>query len=139
LYRLANTLVQRVPSEAHIVECDLEPCRPENAKEANVSQQVVAVGDGVVCGKGSEVGDEEEIEEELDAVGFVALGEDEGALIGADERGFDPRRSLMQTLQVLLLVAVRMLVYMLIVRPKLVRVHISLRNVSPMLNTTAGG
>jgi hypothetical protein len=67
------------------VQRDLEPRRPENAKEANVSEQVVAVGNGVVRGEGCEVGDEEEIEEELDAVGLVALRKDERVVVGADE------------------------------------------------------
>lgn len=36
--------------------------------------------------KRSKIGDEEEIEEELHAVGFVPLGEDKTAMIGTRQR-----------------------------------------------------
>jgi hypothetical protein len=80
---LAATLVQRVSRKAHIVECDLEPGRPENTEEADVSEEIVGVGDGVVCGESCEVGYEEEVEEELDRVGFVTLRKDEVLMVGA--------------------------------------------------------
>jgi hypothetical protein len=64
------------------VECDLKPSRPENTKEANVSKEVIGVGDRVVCRKRCEVGYEEEVEKELDRIGLVALGEDEILMVG---------------------------------------------------------
>jgi hypothetical protein len=108
------------------VQCNLEPRRPQDTEEADVAEQVVAVGDGMVCGEGREIGHEEEIKEELDAVGFVTLREDEGIVIGADQRGLDPRCGLVQPPQVLLLVAVRLSACMSMARPKLdSRTHLS--------------
>jgi hypothetical protein len=68
------------------VKCNLEPRRPQDAEKSNITEQVVAVGDGMVRSEGRKIGHEEEIEEELNAVGFVALREDEGIVIGADQR-----------------------------------------------------
>jgi hypothetical protein len=65
------------------VECNLKPGRPENTKEANVSEEVIGVGDGVVCCECCEIGYEEEVEKELDRIGLVALGEDEMLMVGA--------------------------------------------------------
>jgi hypothetical protein len=125
----AYTLVQRVSCKAHIVKRNLEPCRPQNAEEADVAEQVVAVGDGVVCGECCEVGYEEEIEEQFHAVGFVALRKDERVVICADKRRFNPWCGLMQTLQMLLFVAVQLLVWM-VVSARAWNVHIALVNIS---------
>jgi hypothetical protein len=59
----------------------------------------------VVRGKCREVGDEKEVEEELDAVCFVALREDERVVVCADEGGFDPGGGVVQALEVLFFVA----------------------------------
>jgi len=83
LHRLANTLVQRVSCEANIVKRNLEPGRPQNTEETNVSKQIIAVGNRVVCGESCEVGYEEQIEEQFNAVGFMSLREDEGIVISA--------------------------------------------------------
>lgn len=104
LDHLAHSLVQRVPSEAHIMKCDLEPGTPQYTKEANVGNQVVAIGNGVVGREGSEVGYEEQVEEELDGVRFVSLGEDEVFMVGAIERVFDPGYGLVQAFEMLLLI-----------------------------------
>lgn len=76
LKRFADPLVKRVSCKANIVKGDLKPGGPENTKEAHVSQQVVDVGDGMIGSKCGEVGNEEEVEEEFYAVGFVSLGKD---------------------------------------------------------------
>jgi hypothetical protein len=72
------------------VKRDLEPTRPQDTEEANIAEEVVAVGDGVVCGEGCEISYEEEIEEQFDTVGFMALREYEGIMICTHERGLDP-------------------------------------------------
>lgn len=64
----------------------------------------------MVCGESRKVGYEEEIEEQFNAVGFVSLREDEGVVICAYQWGFDPWCGLMQTLEMLLFVAVGELV-----------------------------
>lgn len=89
---------------------DLEPCRPQDTKEANISEQVITIRDRVVRGKCREVGDEEQVEEEFDAVCFVALREDEGIVVCADEGRFDPGCGVVQALEVLFFVAVGMYV-----------------------------
>lgn len=87
---LARPLVHRVDAEAHIVQRDLEPGGPQDAEEADVGPQRRPVDDGVRAGEGREVGDEEEVEEELEVVRLVpqlqdqvvaALGE------GRDDQG----------------------------------------------------
>jgi hypothetical protein len=64
----------------------------------------------VVCGESCEVGYEEEIKEQFNAVGFVPLREDELIVICAYKRRFNPWSRLMQTLEMLLFVAVISLV-----------------------------
>jgi hypothetical protein len=88
------------------VKRDLEPGRPENAEETNVSEQVIAVGDGVVCGECCKIGYEEQVEEQFNAVGFVALREDERVVICTDQWRLDPWCAVVQPLQMLLRVAV---------------------------------
>jgi acetyl-CoA carboxylase beta subunit len=61
----------------------------------------------VVCGKCGEVGYEEEIEEQFNAIGFMALRKDERVVICTDKRRFDPWCGLVQTLEMLLFVAIQ--------------------------------
>lgn len=105
LHQLAHPLVQRVPRKPHIVQGNLEPARPQDAEEANVGDQVRLVGDGVVGCECGEVGDEEEVEEELGRVGFVALRENERGVVGAEEGGFDPGGGFVQAAEVFFFVA----------------------------------
>jgi hypothetical protein len=95
------------------VKRDLEPCRPKDTKEANIAKEVVAVGDGVVCGEGCKIGYEEEIEEQFNTVGFMALREDKGIVIGTHEWRLDPWCGVMEALQMLLLVTIGWLVWKL--------------------------
>ena len=67
----------------------LEPTRPDNAEESHIREQVGCVGDGVVRCECSEIGRKEQVEEELDGIGFVALGEDKIRLIGSRQWGLD--------------------------------------------------
>jgi hypothetical protein len=64
----------------------------------------------VVCGKRCEIGYEEEVEEQFNAVGFMALGENERVMIRTHEWGFNPWCGLMKTFEMLLFVAVEVLV-----------------------------
>jgi len=64
----------------------------------------------MVCCESREIGYEEEIEEEFNAVGFGSLREDEGVVVCAYKRRFDPWRGLVKTLEMLLLVAKETLV-----------------------------
>lgn len=43
LNSLADTLIDGVSGKANIVECDLEPGRPEDTEEPNVCEQVVGI------------------------------------------------------------------------------------------------
>ena len=60
----------------------------------------------MVGGEGSEIGDEEQVEEELDGIRLVALGEDKVFMVGACKRILDPRYGFVQALEVFLLVTV---------------------------------
>ena len=80
---------------------DLKPTRPQDSKEANVSQEVVYVGDGVVGCEGCQVGDKKQVEEEFDAIGLVPLGEDKILMISTDEGAFNKGRGFVQAFQVL--------------------------------------
>lgn len=84
----------------------MEPGRPQYEEESTVGDQVIRIGYGVVGGECCEIGNEEQIEEELDSVRFVALGEDEMIVVGTCKRILDPGHSLVQALEVLFLVTV---------------------------------
>ena len=64
----------------------------------------------MVCRKSCEIGYEEEIEEQFNAVGFGSLREDERVVICAYKRGFNPWCGLVKTLEMLLFIATGMLV-----------------------------
>lgn len=68
------------------MKCDLEPGRPQDAEETNVCKQVIDVRNRVIGGECCQVGYEEQIEEELDRVGFMALREDKVLLVGTRQR-----------------------------------------------------
>lgn len=87
------------------MKCNLEPRRPQNAKEPNVRYQIVAICDRMIGGERSEIGDEEQVEKELDGVRFVALRENEVFVISARQRVFDPGHGLVQAFEMLFLVA----------------------------------
>lgn len=88
---------------------NLEPARPKNPKEANVTQQVVPIGNRVISCEGCKIGDEEQVEEQLYAVCFVPLGEDEIIMIGTDQGRFNQWSRFMQPFEMLLCVAVSLL------------------------------
>lgn len=71
---------------------DLEPGEPDDAEEAEVGREAAEVGDGVRLRKGLEVGDEEEVREELDGVGAVPHAQLDLArvLVGGRHGGLDP-------------------------------------------------
>ena len=67
----------------------LKPGRPQDGEEADIGEQGAFAGDGVISGKGSQVGDEKQVEEELDGVGLMSLMEDQFGL-GAHTWILDP-------------------------------------------------
>jgi hypothetical protein len=83
LKSLANSLVDRIPRKADIMKRDLKPGGPQDTKETDVCEQVVVIRDRMIGCECCEVGNEEEIKEQFDGVGFVSLRENEVLLIGA--------------------------------------------------------
>lgn len=92
------------------MKCDLEPGAPKDGEEADVAEKVVDIGDGVIRSEGGKIGNEEQIEEEFDAVGFVTLREDKTVTVGTDKGRLDQWCGLVKTREMLLCVAASMLV-----------------------------
>ncbi len=74
---------------------DLEPCGPQNAEETNVAEKVVYIGNRVISRESCQIGYEEQVKEQFNAICFVALGEDEMTCIGSNKWRFNPSRCLM--------------------------------------------
>ena len=87
---LAHAGVDAVVLEADIVEHRVEPRQPDDGEEADVGEERGVVDDVVVRREGGQVGDEEEVEEQLRRARFMPRREDEVLLVDALERILNP-------------------------------------------------
>lgn len=99
LHDLAAALVHRVAREAHVVQRDLEPRRPQDGEEADVRRQRPAAVDRVVRREGRQVGHEEEVEAQLVWIRLVPLREDGVGVVGAYAWVFDEGHRAVRTLR----------------------------------------
>jgi hypothetical protein len=68
----------------------VEPGGPDNGEEADVGEKGGVVDDVVVRGEGGQIGDEEQVEEQLERACFMSLRKDEMLLVDALEGILDP-------------------------------------------------